>query len=159
MELTEIGWLGLVALIVGWVAGGQVVGGGISVSASVLLTAAPVHIYVTPITVWRLTHNQLVERLWGTGFTLGGTVVYVDPRPPATQMPERDINSLRTMIEQYELGHILGWRHYGLEYLHQIAHEACRYDPKALWAVHCRNDHRPPQILLPHTGAIRVVLP
>ncbi|WP_299427180.1 hypothetical protein [uncultured Meiothermus sp.] len=154
-ELTPVGILSLVALAFGLLAGGQVVGGGFALSAEFVAQRSPA-LYLTPITIIRISDGPLHQRWWGYGVTLGGTVVYFDPHHP--WLTDQQEQELRTAMELYELGHVEGWNHYGLTYLLKVFAEPCRYDPRAPWAGHC-DRQRPPLLLAPHTGALRWVLP
>lgn len=159
MEITEIGLLGLAALAVGLLAGGQVVGSGFLLSAQLPLQPGPASLYLTPVAVVRVSDGPLHDRWWAHGLTLGGTVVYGDPNPPHLGLPRPGLEEMRREIERYELGHLEGWAHYGLEYMLRVLAEPCVYDPKAGWATHCPNDRRPPLLLPPRTGAFRLVIP
>lgn len=141
IEITELGWLSIGAMLIGIMAGGQLVGGGFIISAEIPRASEPT-LLLTPITIWRV--NNTFGNLAAGGFTLGGTIVYVTAR-----------NELASEIELYELGHVWAWAAYGLQYPNRIASDTCLHDPRAGWASHCPNKIRPPQLLIPRSGAIR----
>ena len=151
IELTELGLLSLAALGLALLSGGQLVGYGFSLAFD--LTG--VEVYLTPITIWRVEHSPGRALV---GFNLAGTAVYFEPATWRS-MPTDALRTLRAEVERYELGHVQGWKHFGLGYLVRVLVEPCTFDPKAGWAGHCPNPERPPYRLAPRTGAIKAVMP
>uniref|UniRef100_A0A7C3DY79 Uncharacterized protein n=1 Tax=Meiothermus ruber TaxID=277 RepID=A0A7C3DY79_MEIRU len=143
VEITEIGWLSLAALAIGVLSGAQIVGAGFAFSAHI--EPPNVQAHLTPITIWRGKH-QMGDFI--AGVNLAGTIVYFEPTGIK--------GFLQETVEHYELGHMVGWLHYGFQYALKVFEEPCTYDPKAGWAAHCQNEQRPHLLLTPTTGAIRV---
>jgi hypothetical protein len=157
VEITPLGWLTLLALGAALTLGGQASLGGFGAFLSVGPESATLGF--TPTVVAHVaTYDQNLQG----GITLGGTIVVSSPKSatdclPRCQQVGRWLEGWRQDILEYELGHLQGWSHYGLEYALKAIAENCRYDPRMPWLGNvCPNRERPPMALEPRTGAFEI---
>lgn len=155
VELTPIGWLSLLALGAALALGGQAV----PVGFSAFLNVSPEQTTLgfTPVVLVKTaTYNQN----WQGGITLGGTIVVSSPKSatdclPRCQQVGRWLEGWQNDIIKYELGHVEGWKHFGLGYALKSISENCTYDPRMPWlGNYCPNRERPVYSLEPRVGAL-----
>lgn len=135
-ELTPVGGLSLVALVLGILFGGTAQLVGFQLGAN--LEAQ--HLWLTPLVVVHLEAPPLS----GSALTLGSTLL-IAPGEHKSGIHETG-NVLR-----YELGHVNGWMRYGLGYGIKVLAEPCQHDPRAIWAV-CPSEERQRLPIAPTTG-------
>lgn len=113
--------MGLVFIIgssLAFVMGGKPVAGGFFLSYEVISRT----VNFTPIAMFQIGDAGDEGRL--NGLTLGGLVV---------------MNNHNPALQRYELQHVYGWAHYGLEYGLRILAQPCDFDPAAGWAHGCNS--------------------
>ena len=106
-----------------------------------------------------------------TGITLGGAVLVVPARTMSEQwaaqylgdsalsgsyIPEAQAYYRNAL--QYEMGHVWGWSHFGLEYAVRVAFDPSTYDPRgpllmsrdSCWGDVARTSYRPVELSVRH---------
>lgn len=114
MRLEPLALLTALTACVAILAGGQIIGGGLSVSYDVL----DARLYVSPHIMIAIEYPPPLA--WG--LTLGGASVVSSVSGYS-----------QNWLLRYELQHVKGWQAYGLGYALEVIFNACDYDPLALW--------------------------
>lgn len=135
MEITGLGILSALALVVGLAMGGVPQFGGLTLS----LDTRTQQVAFTPIVVLTLES--------GTGphgaITLGGTVIHLSypdcAKVESACMQTRALARWEAYTLRYEYTHVGRWNHFGLAYPLYIADNPCGYDPR-IWPGWCAND-------------------
>ena len=98
--------------------GGKPVAGGFFLSYEVISRTAN----FTPIAMFQI--GNAGSEGWLGGLTLGSVIV---------------MNNQIPVLQRYELQHVRGWAHFGLEYGLRVLAQPCDYDPAASWARGCNS--------------------
>lgn len=168
LEITDLGWLSLAALLGGLLLGGQPSLIGFSLSLEPEQRVA----YLTPIVHVALAPERPGILPSGTAITLGGTIVHALLSPEARWKllnPESEGfypgATWNEMVLNYELGHIPCYTGWGLGCIGEILRDPCQHDPgltlsglpRSIWGV-CPSYHRPGwrQVPLPSTGSLKI---
>lgn len=148
LELTPTGWLSLLGLLAGLVAGGTPQLNGFRAGAYLPFDGKSAEVYFTPVTQVTMPSNTLSDLGVG-GVTLGGTML----------LDIQDKTYLNDVL-QYEYGHIRGYDHFGLAYPLYAIGQWETYDPRYNWSGG-KSDFfapRPATDLPMQTGALRLLL-
>ena len=118
--MTVLGFLTAFVATLGILAGGVPIAGGFRLSYDI----GARELFVMPIIVLHFAGNPNANEnpAVATATALGGTIL-------------TDSNHSRIIL--YELGHVSGWMHFGLQYPLYALSDACAYDPSAFWAAGC----------------------
>ena len=131
VTVDPIGYLSLAGLLAGLLAGGSIKGGGAQVGARIPLGAgapAPVELGVTPIINMAIPSNLPVT----AGVTLGGTTLALRPADNTTyKLRGRTFTAddVWKDVTRYEMGHIPGYAHFGVQYPAYAFAYPEKYDP------------------------------
>lgn len=144
-EITDVGWLSLAALALGLLAGGQPSLVGFQAHASIPLHGGPLSLYLSPITQVYIASGPAHDLLWGSGLTLGDTILLTSARRPEgwrkcsdcqrfAQLSLEQPDQAEARALRYELAHVRGWNRFGLAYAERVLVAPCTFDPLAAWA-------------------------
>jgi hypothetical protein len=159
ITLTPIGWLTLLSLAAVSMLGSQIT--PIGISAYLEFGPQKNTLGITPIVLAQSSNYQFQGAV-----TLGGTIVMVSPQSaldciPRCQQVAKWLEGWQRDLLAYELGHVDGWKHFGIQYGLKVleADTRCLYDPQgfAFLFGKCSSPYRPFGILErlePRQGAI-----